>query len=76
MLGISQAGVRVDWDVDYQSKKTLECESCDQMEGKVELLGEKLIGADKGKASWNSKFSDDPRMENGSVNEKDIVTRG
>ena len=45
------------------------------MEGKVELLGEKLIGEDKGKASWNSKFSEDPRMENGSVNEKDIVTR-
>lgn len=41
------------------------------MEGKVELLGEKLIGEDKGKVSWNPKFSEDPRMENGSLNDKD-----
>lgn len=56
-------------------KETLECETCNQMEGKVELLGEKLIGEDKGKVSWNPKFSEDPRMENGSLNDKDIVAR-
>lgn len=56
-------------------KETLECESCNQMEGKVELLGEKLMGEDKGKVSWNPKFSENPRIENGSVNDKDIVTR-